>query len=230
MPDDGRVYSDEEFALILRQASELASRAESPGSGAVGMTLAEMKSVAAQVGIDPLLVERAARMQVQHAAATPMDRIFGGPLRHTESARFPVKLDERSAAKLLSAVRIGAAVAGGTDVGHASAMGMTWHDGGDLEALGVTARSDADGTAVSVAINRSGTLGVIAMMSGMSILLSLLFAGSALYPEDPTLGVAGAVVGVGGTLTLARAYWASSTRRLRERMRLAMDAVGETLR
>ena len=53
MSDDQRVYSDEEFALILRTAAELASRAEQPGFSSNGLTLAEMKSAAAQAGLDP---------------------------------------------------------------------------------------------------------------------------------------------------------------------------------
>lgn len=229
MPDDGRVYSDEEFALILRQASELATRAEPSGTSSGGLTLAEMQAVAAQVGIDPALVERAARMVAVKAAASPLDRLMGGPLRHAEVARFPVRLDADAAARLLSAVRISAVVAGGKDVGHSSPLGITWHDGGEMEALGVTARSDAEGTAVSVTLDRSGTLAFVAMASGITMLLSLLFAGSALYPEDPALGIGGAIAGVGGTLAIARGYWASSTRRARERIRGAMDAIGDTL-
>jgi len=50
MADDQRVYSDEEFALILRKAAELASRAESPATSSAGLTLTGMKSAAAQAG------------------------------------------------------------------------------------------------------------------------------------------------------------------------------------
>lgn len=229
MPDDGRVYSDEEFALILRQASELASRAEPSGGATGGLTLTEMQAVATQVGIDPILVERAARMVAVNAAASPLERLMGGPLRHTEAVRFPVGLDETSAARLLSAVRISGAVAGGRDAGHSSALGMTWHDGGEFEALGVSARAAEDGTTVTVGLDRRGTLGVVAMASGITMMLSLLFAVFALYPEAPALGVGGAIASVGGTLAIARSYWASSTRRARERINVAMEAIGETL-
>ena len=61
MADDQRVYSDEEFALILRKAAELASRGESPAASQAGLTLTEMKSAAAQASLDPALVERAMR-------------------------------------------------------------------------------------------------------------------------------------------------------------------------
>jgi hypothetical protein len=229
MAGDPRVYSDEEFALILRKAAELASRAESPAASSAGLTLTEMKSAAAQAGLDPALLERAARMLDDTASMSRLERLTGGPLRHNQEARFPIKLDENSAAQLLSAVRITASLPGRRDVGHSSSMGMTWHDGGDLESLGITARPEEDGTAVSVALDRRGTLGVVAMGSGVATFLAVLFGAFGLYPEAPALGVGGAIAGIGGTLAVARGYWASSTRQARERINVVMNAIGQTL-
>ena len=229
MADDQRVYSEEEFALILRKAAELASRAESPAASAAGLTLTEMKAAAAQVGFDPALVERAARLLATRSTASPLERLAGGPLRHDHKIRLPGNLDEESAARLLSAVRITAGLAGRQDVGHSSSMGMTWHDGGETESLSITARPEEDGTAVSVALDRRGTLAVVAMSSGLAMFFALLFSGSALYPEAPALGIGAGIVGIGGAIAAARAYWASSTRKVRERISAVMDAVGETL-
>src|SRR5688572_28613972 len=199
MADDQRVYSDQEFALILRQAAELASRAEPPGPSSAGLTLAEMKAAAAQAGLDPALVERAARLLAAKVSASPLERLTGGPLRHHYEARFPVKLDEHSAARLLSAVRISAGQAGSRDDGHSSSMGMTWHDGGETEALRVTARPEEDGTSVSVDLDRRGALAVTAGVSGMAMFFTVLFAVHALYPEAPALGYGGLIAGIGGT-------------------------------
>ncbi|MEP6764071.1 MAG: hypothetical protein ABJB66_07160 [Gemmatimonadaceae bacterium] len=229
MADDQRVYSDEEFALILRKATELASKAELPVNSSAGLTLAEMKSAAVQVGLDPALVERAARMLVTKAAASPLERLTGGPLHHNQEVRFPVKLDENSAARLLSAVRVRAALAGHQDVGHSSAMGMTWHDGGAMEALGVAARPEEDGTVVSVSVDRRGTLLMVAMPSGIVMFLAVLFSVFALYPAAHPLGYVGLIAAIGAPLGLARRYWASSTKKLRERMSVVMDAMGQAL-
>src|SRR3982751_475299 len=139
MSDDQRVYSDEEFALILRKAAELASGAEAPAPSSAGLTLTEMKAAAAQVGLDPALVEQAARLLAARATASPLERLIGGPLRYDHKARFPIKLDETTAARLLSAVRISAGLSG---AGHSGSMGMTWQDGGEMEQLSVTARSE----------------------------------------------------------------------------------------
>jgi hypothetical protein len=108
VPDDQRVYSDEEFALILRKATELASRAEPPVPSSAGLTLTEMKAVAAQVGLDPALVERAARLLAVRAMASPLgtaDR-WTGATRPRGSLSHHAR--RRQAARLLSAVRISA--------------------------------------------------------------------------------------------------------------------------
>lgn len=229
MSDGQRVYSDEEFAIVLRKAAELAGRAESPGPSSTGLTLTEMKAAAAQAGFDPLLVERAARMLGATAAASPFERLLGGPVQHTHEVRLPGQLDEETAARLLSGVRISGALAGHQDVGHSSPLGMTWHDGGATEALSVTARAEEGGTNVSVVLDRRGTLGMVALVSGITLLMTSLFAGFGLYPQAPALGIAGFIVGTGGVLTIARRFWVSSTRKARDRIAVVMDAVDQTL-
>ena len=226
---DERLYSDEEFAVILRKAAELASQAELPARSSAGLTLTEMKTAAAEAGLDPTLVERAARLLTVSDTASPFERLIGGPLRHDHRIHVPTRLDEHTAARLLSAVRIIAGQTGRENAGHSSALGMTWHDGGEVETLSVSARAEENGTSAFVSLDRRGTLGLVATFSGVAIFLALLFAGSALYPEDPTLGFGGAIVGVGGVLAIARGYWASTTRAARERISAIMDAVGRTL-
>jgi hypothetical protein len=231
MADDRKVYSDKEFALILRKAAELAtSRPESPHASPTGLTLAEMKSAAAQAGLDPALVERAARMLAETGTDSPLERLTGGPLRHNREASFPVRLDEEGAALLLSAIRINSGLAGSRDVGHSSPMGMSWHDGGELESLSVTARPGEDGTAVSVALDRRGTLGVVAAGTGFATFFTVLFAVYGLYPDAPALGIGGFIAGMGGIAAVARGYWAASTRKVRERINGVMDTVEQTLR
>lgn len=229
MSEDPRVYSDDEFARILRKATELASDAESTALASTGLTLADMKAAAAQVGLDPALIERAARMLVATPTPSLLERLVGGPVRHHHDVHVPSTLDAEGAARLLSAVRVRAGLAGRRDVGHASAMGMAWHDGGDTDALRVTARPEDDGTAVSLAVDRRGTLAVVVMVSGIVMFLTVLFSVFALYPEAPALGVGGLFVGVGSVLAAARGYWASSTRRVRARLSVVADAMGQTL-
>jgi hypothetical protein len=229
MSDDQRVYSEEEFALVLRKAAELANRTGPLATSSTGLTLAEMKAAAAQAGFDPALVERAAWLLGASPTPSALERLLGGPLRHEHRARFPIRLDENGAARLLSAVRISASVAGRRDAGHSSSVGMTWHDGGDVEPLSITARPEEHGTAVSVALDRRGTLGMVTVISGMAMFFAAIFSGSTLYAEAPALGLGGFIAGMGATLMAARGYWVSSTRKVRERISVAMETIGQTL-
>lgn len=228
MADDQRVYSDEEFALVLRTAAELASRPERPGSSSDGLTLAEMKSAAAQAGFDPALVERAARLVVTRAAESPFARLLGGPLRHEHDACFAIKLDEHGAARLLSAVRINADFPS-SDPGHSSALGIAWKSSDVGDELSVVARADANGTSVSIVLDRRGKFVTVGTAAALATFFAVAFSVFALYPEAPALGYGGLVTGIGGVLALVRGYWASSTRRARERLGAIMDAIRETL-
>ena len=229
MSDDERVYSDEEFALILRKAQELASRTDGLDAAGSGLTLTDMQAAATQVGLDPTFIAQAARALSATRPSSPLERLLGGPTQHDHEARLPIPLDEARAARLLSAVRISGGLAGSRDSGHSSALGMTWRDGGDMEALRVTARAAGRDTVVSVVHDRRGTLAVVTTTSAMATFLAVLFATFALYPEAPALGAAGLVAGVGGVLAVARGYWRSSTRKVRERIDVVMDAIGETM-
>lgn len=227
--DDQRVYSDAEFALILRTAAELASTAEQPGFSSDGLTLAEMTTAAAQAGLDPALVERAARLLVTRTTASPLERLIGGPLRHEHDAHFPLTIDEDNAARLLSAVRINAIHFRSTDPGHSSSLGITWDasgDGGDV--LHVVARPDANGASVSVVIDRQGTFVFTGVVSSLAV-LSAFIAGIGLNDALPLLAPWVTIAGVGGTLAVARSFWASSTRKARERIGALMDAIGQTV-
>lgn len=54
-----RRYSEKEFGLILRRATEL-QRAEPAAPDPAGLTLTELEEIAAEAGIDPALLRRAA--------------------------------------------------------------------------------------------------------------------------------------------------------------------------
>jgi hypothetical protein len=226
MSDDQRVYSDEEFALILRQATEWVNRAEAHGPSSSGLTLGEMKAAAAQAGLDPELVERAARILLPNTSPSGFERLTGGPIRHCRELHFPVTLDEAGAARLLATVQIRADQPGN---GGSSPMGMFWHAQDEMEVLSVTARPEEGGTSITVRFDRLGTFAVVQL----GILLGFLaavFGGMVIAGEVGT--VAGAVASVSGTsgiVALARGYWASSTKRGRERIIGVMDALGQSI-
>jgi hypothetical protein len=229
MSDDRPVYSDEEFALILRKAAELADLAEPRSHSPVGLTLAEMKAAAAQAGFDPALVERAARLIRANATDAPsfMERLIGGRTRHGSETYFPIALDEAGAARLLSAIRIAIGRAGD---GHSGPTGLTWRssdDGGAV--LSLTALADHEGTSVTVDLDRRGTLVVAGSFTLVGSFLALAFCATVAGEIAPGLETVGGLSGAGGVLALARSYWASSTRTARERLGGVMDSVNRFL-
>jgi hypothetical protein len=224
--DHRRVYTEAEFALILRKAAELENRGDGPRPASDGMTLADIKTAAAEAGIDPALVERAARLLPARSSASGFERLAGGPLRHRSEVHLPVVLDDPTAARLLAAVQLSAGQSG---TGHSSPIGMVWHAQDELEPLSVTARPEGGGTSVDVSLDRRGTMGVMLAAATVGFVAAAT-AGFALASQvAPELGAAAAVGGMGGALALTRAWWASSTRRARQRIGDVLEAVGKVV-
>jgi hypothetical protein len=187
-----------------------------------------MKSAAAQAGINPTLVELAARQLASHANASHFERLVGGPLRHEQEAKFRGKLDEQTAARLLSAIRISATHIQSANDGHSSALGVTWQASNDGNVISVVAKPDQNGTTASIVIDRRGTFVVTGAFSSFAILMSFLM-GMGLYEQMPLIAPWIPVAGVVGTLAVVRSFWASSSRKARERIGIFMDVIGQTL-
>lgn len=185
-----------------------------------------MKAAASEVGINPALVERAARLLPASSSASLFERLIGGPLRHSSEIHFPVRLDEARAAQLLAAVQMSAGQPG---AGHSSSLGMVWHAREEWEALSVTAQPEEGGTSIAVRLDRRDTMASIQVTTVIGFVGATtagLVLGNQVAPE---LGAAAAVAGMGGILALARTYWVSSTTRVRERISGMMDAIGQVI-
>jgi hypothetical protein len=135
-----------------------------------------------------------------------------------------VPLDEAGAAQMLSAVQM---AAGQPGTGHASRLGMVWHAREEFESLSVTAQAEEGGTSVTVRLDRRDTLAPMVALGVLGCIGSATAAYALATQVAPELGVAAAVSGMGGLLAIGRAYWASSTRRVRQRISAIMDAVGQ---
>ena len=224
--DHQRTYSEAEFALILRKAAELEHRQEAPGRPTGGLTLAQIKAAASEAGIDPALIERAARLLPAASSASLAERLIGGPARHGTDSHFPVTLDEAGAARLLAAVELGAGQPGS---GTASGMGMVWHARDEGEPFSVTARPAEGGTSVAVRLDRRDTMASVQVMALIGFVGATTAGFVVASQAAPELGVAAAISGMGGIVAIARAYWVSSTRRARERVSGMMEAVGRAV-
>ena len=187
------------------------------------LSLTEIKAIGTEVGIDPALIERAARLIPRHRPKSVAERLVGGPLRHSVDAQFPDTLTQESATHLLSAVR---AETGKQGQGQADAAGMSWHSEPGMNRLSVTAHSDRDGTTVRIGVDRAPGVMLFVALALMAIL-----AWSAIAMEDiESLGdlLEWLILAV-GSLAIARALWASSTRAIQGRTTALLDAVSRSL-
>ncbi|MCJ7629849.1 MAG: hypothetical protein MUO50_15850, partial [Longimicrobiales bacterium] len=140
MSDEGsnkRRYSEEEFALILRKASEiqLSSGNQSARLGTGGLTLEEIRSIATEAGIDPEAVTRAASvlgaMKWDEKAGLAA-AIFGGPGKFHLDCELPGRLPPEEMGRILEQIRRAA-----EHQGEASEVlgGVEWKTVGELSAI-----------------------------------------------------------------------------------------------
>jgi hypothetical protein len=106
-----------------------------------------MKAIAAEVGLDPILVERAAHLVPAAAHRTLLQRVFGGPYSSRVDLHFPTEYSIQIGEHLLAVTR---SVVGTPGQGEATASGMSWAGGTAV----VTAHSDEGGTRVRISVDK----------------------------------------------------------------------------
>ena len=218
-----RFYTDEEVAIILREAAESADSPARIRASSSGLSLEQIKVAAAEVGLDPSAVERAALRIAQRDPASFLERITGGPRRQRETIHLATRMNEKTSARILSAIRAAAEVPG---EGGADASGFFWHAWYRGNRLSVTAHEDAQGTRVQVLLDRTAQMVQVLIWSQFAIVLPFWMLVEEINSVPEVLILTAAIpIGV---VAAARAYWKSSTRSLRERIAVLLDAVRES--
>ena len=222
-----RRFGDEEIGRILRAAVELQERSDAAGSDAAGsgsargLTLDELRQVAAEAGIDPRYVDMAAsRMSV--ADERQPSRIFGGAVRWHFEASVEGEIPERDRDRLLQAIRAitgekgeVAEVWGRLEWSHNEGVGPT--------TVGITSRDGRTNVDVSASKSEEATVitllgtafGGIALGAGLGGLLGL--SGAAVLPAI------GAMAGLSYLGT--RTFWHYRARWWDRRLRTIVDRV-----
>jgi hypothetical protein len=226
-----RRYSEEEFALILRKASEIqiSQGSQTPGPGKTGLTLDEIQSIASEAGIDPEAVSRAASVlgvlewdeKVGLAAA-----IFGGPSTFHLDCEIPGRIPPEEMGRILEQIRRAA-----EHQGEASEVlgGVEWKTVGELSAINVNISPRGDSTSVQIVGDRGPAGGVtfIFPMMAAGILVGAL--GGAFEPTSAA-GIISLITGtLGAGFLTARTLWATSTKKFRKRLTHLMEAVSQSV-
>ena len=227
--EDKKEYTEQEFALILSKASELARSPDVGERPPSGFSLAEMKAIAAEAGLDPVLIERAARLMPVDGGESRLSRVLGGPVKHRRDAHFETRLTEEKTAQLLSAVRAAVEMQGHGD---ANSSGMSWNSGGEGSQIFVTAHTEGEGTRVRVTVDRARVLigtAFISLIGGLAVAGMTGVIGVSLGVPEVAVRVGSLVGGVVGSLALGRAVWVSTTRGIRAKVDALMDTVSRSL-
>jgi len=226
-----RRYSEEEFALILRKASEIQVSSGNPSAktGTGGLTLAEIQSIATEAGIDSEAISRAASIlgaleweQKEGLAAA----IFGGPEKYHLDCEIPGNLPPEGMWRILEEIRRVA-----KHQGEASEVlgGMEWKTVGELSAINVNISPRGDSTSIQIVGNRGPAAGVtfIFPMAAAAVLVGAL--GAAFEPTSAA-GIISLVTGtLGAGFLTARTLWVAGSNKFRKRLTRLMDTVSRSV-
>ena len=222
-----RRFNDEEFALILRAATEIQAErggGAAPGASGSGTSLEEIQAIAREVGIAPEVVaEAAARL------------LAGGGVKeglltthYLLSDTVPGKLSDDGRVAVLQAIRETSAIHGDGDV---SGVGVEWSSPkSDTTQYRVSVYDVQGNQEVRVSVDRKGT----AVLTHIPPTVLGFAAGMAVAETvAPGSGWASAGIvagGVAGGLAAGRALWQITSRKSRERAERILAAVGTVLR
>jgi hypothetical protein len=223
---EGPRYSEREFALILRRAAELAAEPSATGRSGAGFTLAEIKAIAAEVGMDPALVERAARLAPTSPGPSGLERVIGGPVHYRRDFRVPGELTDVRTARLLAAIR---AAAGQHGEGDAAAAALSWSSRGEPSRTFAVAHSEDGETHIRLGVDRQGGLLLTTFLNLTGGIVAASVVGAILDPASFAAGAAIVGTGVAAGLAGARTAWTITSRRTRERLDALVASIGGAL-
>lgn len=192
LPDQrlpARKYGDKDVAQILKRATEL-QRAEPGATDPEGLTLAELSEIAAEAGIDPTFLQRAAaEVSTRTPASSLAGKLAGAPMSVSVERVVPGELRPDQLDGIIPLIQQA------TDgQGTASAVGktLTW-----------SSRTDSNTSAQQVLVaSRNGTT-LIRVEEGFTGLARRLFGGIVGgVGVGGGVGFGGAIAGIAGSAVL----------------------------
>jgi len=224
MTSKPRLYTDEEFALILRRAFELQ---EQPGSArpAQGLALSDIQAIAREVGLDPALVERAAAL-VATSNQGPTSILFGAPTTYQLTYSAAGEVPKSELARLVDVIRQATGHHGAVD----EVLGaLEWKTVGQVSQTHVTVRPREGRTSIHVSADRGGAAILTLFLPGTAWFIAMGITGATLdvHGVGPVVALmSGAFV---GWLATVRVLWTSGSTRFRAKLRALMAALSDAV-
>jgi hypothetical protein len=205
--DHRKVYSEDDFAIILAKAAELSPESSSHDTPPHTLSLAEMKSIASEVGLDPELIERAAHLVPAVRRPTVLGRLFGGPASSSVEFLIPVHLTQEDAQQLLSLARATLLTRG---EGEATSTGMSFSSFEGWQKVFISAHPDGGSTRIRVVVDTRSRLlmSIVLAPLGTLLVIALAVAVGPTGPGDSSTNLPWYVLG-GGIPAIAGLLWRS---------------------
>lgn len=225
MTTDGRRFSDEEFAQIIRAAQELQERATAPASAEVsrvtpglpagGMSLAEIEAVAVEVGLDAVYIKHAAAILGADRPVVPPSPILGGPANFAYRSAVPGRVDPSEYPRLADSIRHELSQQGETNqIGDS----LEWKTVGQATELAVSILPGRADTIVSVVADR----GTSAMLCYVFSIVPWLLVGVGIGNGLDANLVGGLSIMAGAAAAgyaTGRTIWTTTSRQFMDKMR-----------
>jgi hypothetical protein len=213
-PDDERRYSDEEFALILKTASE-EEAAQVAAAPQQGLTLAEIQEIATAVGIDAQSVARAAAL-VPSMHGDTANRLIGASPRQRLEHTISGVVQAEDLGSVVDVARRALDIQGET---REVMGGLEWKGSSATTTVMVSISPGEDETRLQVSCDRTEALAGIYAGVGMAVAGAIaLFLAKLVFGETDAGIVASILTGFPVALLAARAVWKRSAKKWRERL------------
>ena len=218
---DDRRFTDREMRLIFERAGEADVGAERDR----GYSLAEIQEIAAQAGLNPTDVARAASTIRSHTASYP---VLGGPIRFHASHTLESKLADHGIASVALKIREATGfhgelrdVPGGAEWRVRSAMGLVVVDftpRGTRTRIDLTVARDDEAAVTAIGVGFAG------LVTGVAVSIAAV----ASLHVIPVVGIGiGAVAAIGGAWAGMRLVWSRAARRWARKTDALMKAISD---
>ncbi|MCK5651239.1 MAG: hypothetical protein KAJ42_07675 [Gemmatimonadetes bacterium] len=223
-PKDERRYSDQEFALILREASELKKVHSERRGSRDGLTLSEMQEIAREAGIDPDLVARAAALAPEHKLGLAA-RIFGGPAKYRMVGRVPGEVPEEEMGRIVETIR---EVLRHQGVANKVLDTLEWKTVGETSAVCVNVSARDGETRLEVSVDRSGSGVLTYLFPSLAGFLGTVILASTFQPGTVIDVATLLMVTFGPAAIVARTIFSAGTDKWDELVPRLMNALSST--
>lgn len=221
-PVPSRRFSEEEFAVILRKASELQERRHAE-PGHRGLTLDEIRQIAAEAGIDARYVDRAVA-SLPGAGETDSHPFLGAPYAWRYQRTVEGRVPEDAMGQLLEAVRAVTTSKGTVEQVFGA---MEWSHDDELGPLLVRVVPGDEETRIDVSARRGGEAGLV---FGLGIpfgaFFTTVFLARVLGLEGTEAALSLLATGPASWFGL-RALWKTTSARWERKVRRIVEGVSE---